>query len=88
MSWRDDLAALSRIRGRLAAPERLDAEEVAELVGRADALVASARSALRRSKAAVEHLERTITPEPAAEGGQAGDSITSVVTDIRRYDDT
>jgi hypothetical protein len=38
--------------------------------------VRTARGALRRSEAAVEHLEDTLTPLPSAEAGQDGDHAT------------
>jgi hypothetical protein len=76
MSWGDDLATLASIRDRLAASERLAPEEVAALASQAEAVVRTARAALRRSEAAVAHLEDSLKPSLSADAGQDGDHAT------------
>jgi hypothetical protein len=76
MSWGDDLATLAGIRDHLARSDRLAPEEVAALAGQAETLVRTARAALRRFEAAVEHLEDTLTPPLSADAGQDGGPAT------------
>jgi hypothetical protein len=76
MSWADDLAALAGIRDHLARSNRLAPEEVAALASRAETLVRTARAALRRSEAAVAHLEDSLKPSLSADAGQDGDHAT------------
>jgi hypothetical protein len=76
MSWGDDLATLAGIRDHLARSDRLAPEEVAVLAGQAEAVVRTARAALRRSEAAVEHLEDTLTAPTSTDAGQDGDHAT------------
>jgi len=73
MSWGDDLATLAGIRDHLRRADRLAPEEVAALAGQAETVVRTARAALRRSDAAVEHLEDTLTAPPSGNAGQDGD---------------
>lgn len=62
MSWREDLETLACIRERLARAEQLAPEEVKALTAQAEAVVRTARAALRRCEAVVGHLEDALAP--------------------------
>lgn len=57
MTWTEDLAAIGRIRDRLAGSEHLDPDAIAQLVNQAEQHLRRARSALRRADATVTGLE-------------------------------
>lgn len=57
MTWTEDLAAIARIRDRLAGSEHLDPDAIAQLVNQAEQHLRTVRSALRRADATVTGLE-------------------------------